>query len=100
MERYRRLSQLARVGIAVSLRPQCAHASSDGTAHTASWLREVEDAIQALPSREQSVILSLRDGYVLPEIACPLEVIPAQVSQIQKQVILRLRLALGAALAS
>jgi hypothetical protein len=76
MERYRRLSQLAHANATVSLDSQDAHASCDGTSHTATCLREVDDAIQALPSRERSVILSLRDGYALAEIARRFEVTP------------------------
>ena len=94
-ERYCRLSQLAHGNATESLDSQDAHASSDRTPDTATWLREVDDAIQALPSRERSVILSLRDGYALAEIARRFEVTPARVSQIKKQAIIRLRIALG-----
>jgi len=97
MERYRRLSQLAHASDTVSLDSQDAHVSCDGTPHTATWLREINDAIQALPSRERSVILSLRDGYAVPEIASRFEVTPGRVSQIKKEAIIRLRIALGAA---
>ena len=95
MERYRCLSQLAHDRATVSLDSQEAHASCDGAPHTATWLREVDDAIQALPSRERSVILSLRDGCALAEIARRFEVSPGRVSQIRKQAIIRLRIALG-----
>jgi DNA-directed RNA polymerase specialized sigma subunit len=95
MERYRRLSQLAHANATVSLDSQDVHASWEGIPHTATWLREVDDAIQALPSRERSVILSLRDGYALAEIARRFEVSPGRVSQIRKQAIIRLRIALG-----
>ena len=91
MERYRRLSQLAHASDTVSLDSQDAHVSCDGTPHTATWLREVDHAIQALPSRERSVILSLRDGYAVAEIASRFEVTPGRVSQIKKEAIIRLR---------
>jgi len=95
MERYRCLSQLAHDRATVRLDPQDTHASCDGSPHTATWLREVDDAIQALPSRERSVILSLRDGCALAEIARRFEVSPGRVSQIKRQAIIRLRIALG-----
>src|SRR5437879_85497 len=92
MERYRCLSQLARDRATVSLGSLDAHASCDGTPHTATWLREINDAIQAPPSRERSVILSLRDGYAVAEIASRFEVTPGRVSQIKKEAIIRLRI--------
>src|SRR5437899_12708966 len=95
MERYRCLSQLAHDRATVSLDSQDAHASCEGAPDTASWLRVVDDAIQALPSRERSVILSLRDGYALGETARRVEVSPGRVSEILKQGITRLRLAVG-----
>jgi RNA polymerase sigma factor FliA len=95
VERYRWLSQLSHANATVSLDSQDAQASCDGTSHTATWLREVDDAIQALPSRERSVILSLRDGYALAEIARRFEVSPGRISQIKKQAIGHLRIALG-----
>jgi RNA polymerase sigma factor for flagellar operon FliA len=97
MDRYHRLSELARAGTTLSLDAQDLHASCDGTHYTATWLREIDDAIQALPTRERSVILSLRDGYALAEIASRFHVTPGRVSQIKKQAISRLRIALGAA---
>jgi RNA polymerase sigma factor FliA len=97
MHRYRRLSQLARAGTTLSLDAQDVHASCDGTPYTATWRREIDDAIQALPTRERSVILSLREGYALSEIASHFEVTPGRVSHIKKQAITRLRIALGAA---
>jgi len=39
--------------------------------------------------------LSLRDGYALAEIARRFEVSPGRISQIKKQAIIRLRIALG-----
>lgn len=97
MDRYRRLSQLAHAGRTMSLDAQDVHASCDGTPYTATWLREIDDAIQALPTRERSVISSLREGYALAEIASCFEVTPGRVSQIKKQAITRLRIALGVA---
>jgi len=97
MDRYRLLSQLARAGATLSLEAHDVHASCDGTPDTATWLREIDDAIQALPPRERSVISSLREGYALSEIASRFEVTPGRISQIKKQAITRLRIALGAA---
>jgi RNA polymerase sigma factor FliA len=97
MARYRRLSELAHAGTTLNLDAQDVHASCDGTPYTATWRREIDDAIQALPTRERSVILSLREGYALSEIARRFEVTPGRVSQIKKQAITRLRIALGAA---
>ncbi|HVR22541.1 MAG TPA: sigma-70 family RNA polymerase sigma factor [Candidatus Polarisedimenticolia bacterium] len=97
IDRYRRLSQLARARTTLRLDPQHVLASCDATADTATWLREIDDAIQALPARERSVISSLREGYALAEIASRFEVTPMRVSQIKKQAITRLRIALGAA---
>ena len=97
IDRYRRLSQLDHARTTMSLDSQHVLASCDATADKATWLREIDDAIQALPTRERSVISSLREGYALAEIASRFEVTPMRVSQIKKQAITRLRIALGAA---
>ena len=69
--------------------------SGDAQHHESEWDRELDDAINALPLRWRSVILSLRDGYTLDEIAAGFGITEGRVSQIKKQAIIRLRITLG-----
>ena len=96
LKRYRRLSQTVHeAGVTVSLDQFDGFAVSGDAQHESEWDRELDDAINALPLRWRSVILSLRDGYTLDEIAAGFEITEGRVSQIKKQAIIRLRIALG-----
>jgi RNA polymerase sigma factor for flagellar operon FliA len=97
LKRYRRLSQTVHeAGVTVSLDQFDGFAvSGDAQHHESEWNRELDDAINALPLRWRSVILSLRDGYTLDEIAAGFGITEGRVSQIKKQAIIRLRIVLG-----
>lgn len=99
IDRYRRLLQsVHEAGVTVSLDHLDGFAvSSDACTHRSAWDSDLEDAIRALPARERAVILSLRDGYTLGEIATRFAVTQGRVSQIKKQALIRLQIALGIA---
>jgi len=95
IERYRRLLQIAQSAEAIDLSQEGARTSIGTNPHDAAWRHEVDDAIHTLPACERSVMLLLRDGYSLSEIAKRIDDTRARVSQIKKQAIIRLRTALG-----
>jgi RNA polymerase sigma factor FliA len=98
IERYRRLLEIAQSADIKRLGQQDnVRASTAANPCATAALREVDDAIQALPAYERSVILALRDGHSLTEIANRIDVTPGRVSQIKKQAIIRLQIALGVA---
>jgi len=60
------LSQIAQSDEVMRLGPpDNVRASTAANPHATTWLREMRDAIQALPSYERSVMLSLLDGHFL-----------------------------------
>ena len=91
MERYRSLLEVAQRAHAHAA-PQISTAVGP---YTDTRFRELREAIESLPPIEKSVMLSLRDGYELGEIAEQLAVTPARVSHIKHQAIVRLRTTLG-----
>jgi DNA-directed RNA polymerase specialized sigma subunit len=95
--RFRRLSQIGFAADPLSLDSRndlCQWTA--GNPETAAAWRQVSSAIQALPLPERSVILSFLEGGSLSEIGNAVGLTSRQVSQIKKQAITRLRIALGA----
>ena len=96
IQRYRRLSQVARCSEAEQQDGSAGVAdSSPPAAFTLTLRREVHDAIDQLPECERSVMLALDEGRSVREISRDLKVTPGRVSQLQHQAIITLRIALG-----
>jgi len=95
IQRYRRLSQMARSTDPEQRDASARLADSTPAAYTLTLRREVSDAIDRLPERERRVMLALREGHSVREISRDLEVTPGRVSQLQQQALITLRIALG-----
>lgn len=96
IEHYRRLSQIADASDAEQPdgSARVAHADSPA-AYTLTLRREVMDAVDKLPERERRIMLAFGEGQSVREIARDLKIPPGRLSQIRRQALMALRVALG-----
>jgi RNA polymerase sigma factor FliA len=98
LERYTDLVRAAELAESVPVELEEATLASDtATPFDCMLLREVGDAIDALPKRERFIMVALREGFSLSEIARNMEITAGHAAYLKSQAVIRIRTALGIA---